>query len=216
MISGPWIDSMVLSHPMRLYNQHSLSWTHPYSRPDVDEDATLSIAGCGIFALCHLGQWLTGNLFVPDVLADFSVSCGGRTNDGTDRPALLRAMAEHGLSEHYGFLSESDCLENDKELLWEHMNRGGCALCNLRVGHIVALVAAREKNRKQEYLVIDSYAESCDPRVMQAVTETEETSLVHWPLRNAQKVTTGIQSGYLVYWVSASLPKDYNRLVPIT
>ena len=61
-------------------------------------------------------------------------------------------MQEKGLAASYGFRYDGDGLLNDHEALWKTMQEGGCALCNLRVGHIVTLIAAREQNGERLYL----------------------------------------------------------------
>lgn len=39
------------------HNQRCKEWTHPYP---YQEEGNLANSGCGIFALCHASQWLTG------------------------------------------------------------------------------------------------------------------------------------------------------------
>ena len=158
---------------LRFLNQCSRNWTHPYPYGEND-DSTLSSAGCGIFSIAHVVEWFTGKRMKPESLADFSVENGGRGDDGTDRPALLGAMMAHGYAGQCGFSYQLDGLRNDLEALWEHMRAGNAALCNLRVGHIVALVDARETERGREYLVIDSYSESAHEKVKNAVREVVE------------------------------------------
>ena len=53
-----------------LHNQRCKEWTHPYPYED---HGNLSNSGCGIFALCHAAQWLTGHYPDAEHLADFSV-----------------------------------------------------------------------------------------------------------------------------------------------
>lgn len=69
------------------HNQRCKEWTHPYP---YQGEGNLANSGCGIFALCHAAQWLTGRCPNAEALADFSVREGGRGDDGTDRPALCR------------------------------------------------------------------------------------------------------------------------------
>ena len=132
-----------------LCNQRCREWDHPYDCV-TPQQATLSSAGCGVFSVCHCGQWLTGKYFEPNDIADFSMQNGGRGDDGTDRPALLGAMMKKGLARSFGFRYEFDGLLNDADRLWSHLkDRRGVALCNLRPGHIVALLEARmEKEEK--------------------------------------------------------------------
>jgi len=52
---------------LRLLNQSCPEWTHPYpyfGEPD-ESDATLHSAGCGIFAVMHLIDWVTGEKAEP-------------------------------------------------------------------------------------------------------------------------------------------------------
>ena len=83
-----------------LHNQRCKEWTHPYPYED---HGNLSNSGCGIFALCHAAQWLTGHCPDAEHLADFSVREGGRGDDGTDRPALLHALMLRGENVPLGF-----------------------------------------------------------------------------------------------------------------
>jgi len=197
---------------IRLLNQRSRNWTHPYPYPETSPNATLSSAGCGVFAVAHVVEWLTGKRMKPESLADFSVEYGGRGDDGTDRPALLGAMMEHGYSDICGFSYEMDGLLNDLELLWQHMDAGNAALCNLRVGHIVALVDARETEKGREYLVIDSYSESTHEKVRDSVREVVEASSITSPVKNGAGMIMGETTQYAMYWVDAAQPRDFNLL----
>ena len=196
---------------LRFLNQRSRNWTHPYPYGEND-DSTLSSAGCGIFSIAHVVEWFTGKRMKPESLADFSVENGGRGDDGTDRPALLGAMMAHGYAGQCGFSYQLDGLRNDLEALWEHMRAGNAALCNLRVGHIVALVDARETERGREYLVIDSYSESAHEKVKNAVREVVEASSITAPVRNADGLAVGETTQYAMYWVDAAQPRDFNLL----
>ena len=196
----------------RLLNQRSRNWTHPYPYPETSPNANLSKSGCGVFGVAHIVEWLTGRRLKPESLADFSVANGGRGDDGTDRPALLAAMMKEGYSSVCGFSYNGDGLLNDHELLWNHMDGGNAALCNLRVGHIVALVDARETENGREYLVIDSYSESAHEKVRNSVREVIEASSITSPVRNADGLIVGETTQYAMYWVDASQPRDFNLL----
>ena len=87
MESGKRIEMIYNGKAVTILNQRSRLWTHPYDYR-TPQKATLSSAGCGVFSICHCGQWLTGKAFSPEELADFSMQNGGRGDDGTDRPAL--------------------------------------------------------------------------------------------------------------------------------
>ena len=76
------------------HNQKSADWTHPYGYGE--EKSDLCGAGCGIFAIAHAVEWMTGRRIDVEALADFSVQNGGRDDTGTDRPALLSAMQRAG------------------------------------------------------------------------------------------------------------------------
>ena len=210
MLTGKSIDITVLGRTMTFFNQRCPDWTHLYN---YQNDATLSKAGCGIFALCHCAQWLTGRVQDPETWADFSMANGGRGDDGTDRPALLHALMAAGEAARLGFRYEEDGLRNDLDTLYTHLAQGhGAAMCNLRVGHIVALVAAREIDGIRQVLAIDSVCESADLRVRDHVTAvipgTEVTARVH----NRAGLEVGEGTSYAAFWVDASLPRDFNLL----
>ena len=120
MESGKRIEMIYNGKAVTILNQRSRLWTHPYDYR-TPQKATLSSAGCGVFSICHCGQWLTGKAFSPEELADFSMQNGGRGDDGTDRPALLSAMMQKGLAAQYGFSYQGDGLRNDLETLLVHL-----------------------------------------------------------------------------------------------
>ena len=129
MESGKRIEMIYNGKAVTILNQRSRLWTHPYDYR-TPQKATLSSAGCGVFSICHCGQWLTGKAFSPEELADFSMQNGGRGDDGTDRPALLSAMMQKGLAAQYGFSYQGDGLRNDLETLRVHLlEHRGVALC---------------------------------------------------------------------------------------
>ena len=162
MESGKRIEMIYNGKAVTILNQRSRLWTHHYDYR-TPQKATLSSAGCGVFSICHCGQWLTGKAFSPEELADFSMQNGGRGDDGTDRPALLSAMMQKGLAAQYGFSYQGDGLRNDLETLRVHLlEHRGVALCNLRVGHIVSLLDAREADGEVQALALDSYSESME------------------------------------------------------
>ena len=197
---------------MLLYNQRCRDWTHYYDYLKPMKQ-TLSNAGCGIFSVCHAGQWLTGKVFNPDQLAEFSMDNGGRGDDGTDRPVLLAAMMAKGLAADYGFSYNNDGLRNDLNTLKTHLlNHQGCALCNLRVGHIVTLVDAREVDGEVQVLAIDSYSESADQRVAPHVREVIKDSKIVATVFNEANVAVGETHQYMAYWVSSDIVRDFNLL----
>lgn len=197
---------------LTVYNQRSKLWQHPYDYR-TPQKATLSSAGCGVFAICHCGQWLTGNLFAPEELADFSMQNGGRGDDGTDRPALLAAMMDKGWADRFGFSYHGDGLRNDLDTLRAHLlGHAGVALCNLRVGHIVALLDARESNGQVQVLALDSYSETTEERVSPHVCEVAKESEIISDVFNDNGVKVGEKRQYALYWADSAIVRDFNLL----
>ena len=195
---------------LRFCNQKSRDWTHPYEYEH--NGSTLSNAGCGIFALAHAVEWMHGIRLDPDEVAEISVAVGGRGDDGTDRPAMLQGMMDNGFAARCGFRYDGDGLLSDHELLWRHMVAGNTALCNLRVGHIVALLVARERDGKRQLLAMDSVAESAGEKVRDHVCEIVPGTEITYPIRNAAGSTVGYGESYALFWVEAELPRDFNLL----
>lgn len=212
MVTGKSINVVCQGKNMTVYNQRSRLWVHPYDY-QTPQKATLSSAGCGVFSVCHCGQWLTGSVFSPEELADFSMANGGRGDDGTDRPALLAAMMREGWAARFGFRYEMDGLRNDIDTLQDHLLRHrGVALCNLRVGHIVSLMDARERAGEIQVLVIDSYSETLDPRVLPVVREIVEDSAILSSERNDHGAYLGDQRQFAIYWAACDSIRDFNLL----
>lgn len=203
-------DILVNGRKLTFFNQRNRGWTHPYA---YENQGTLASAGCGIFSLCHAAQWLTGHVQAPEKWANFSCANGGRGDDGTDRPALLHALMVTGMNTLLGFRYEEDGLRNDVDSLYGFLLNGeGVALCNLRVGHIVTLIDARQHNGIRQVLAIDSYSESADARVRDHVCEVVLGSDITYAVANAQGIPVGLGTAYAAYWVEASLPRDFNLL----
>lgn len=197
---------------MRFCNQRSKSWTYPYNGPTAPDD-TLSSAGCGLFSLCHAVEWMHGLRLDPERLSDFAREKGGRGDDGTDRPALLHALMAHGEAGKMGFRYEEDGLRNDLDTLWEHISlKKGVSLCNLRVGHIVALVDSRVVNGERQLLAIDSYSESGSEKVRDHVREIIPQSEITFDVFNKSGLFAGQGIQYGMFWVDAGLPRDFNLL----
>ena len=212
MITGKRIDVVYKGKHITVLNQRSRLWTHPYDYR-APQKATLSSAGCGVFSVCHCGQWLTGKEFSPEELADFSMANGGRGDDGTDRPALLSAMMKTGLAKDFGFRYENDGLRNDRDALRAHLREGrGVALCNLRAGHIVALMETRAGKAGTQVLVIDPYSETTDARVLPLVREVISGTEIVSALYNEMNVLAGYQTQYAMYWADDSTVRDFNLL----
>ena len=185
---------------------------HPYPSPVAESDGNLKSSGCGIFSTCEIIEFFSGERVRPEALADFAVANGARVEDGTDRPALLKAMQEQGLNDKYGFEYRLDGHQNDHEKLWDCILGGGAALCNLRVGHIVALVACREREGERQLLALDCHSESADSRVSSHVREVLPQSLIEYSELNDSGVLVGCSQSYGAFWVPFDLPRDFDLL----
>lgn len=200
----------ILGREITFFNQRCRDWTHPYPWQG---EGNLANSGCGIFALCHGAQWLTSREQAPEAWADFACQCGGRGDDGTDRPALLHGLQAAGKAAGLGFRYEEDGLRNDLDALFDFLaNEKGVSLCNLRVGHIVCLAAARIQDGEKQLLAIDSYSESATEKVRDSVREVVPGSEIEWPVRNADGVQVGASTSYAAFWVRATQPRDFNLL----
>lgn len=209
-MTGKRMDMVIAERTITFFNQHNPEWTHPYA---YNGRGTLHTSGCGIFALCHGIQWLTGMVQDPCHLADFSCAHGGRGDDGTDRPALLQALEDTGMSSSLGFRYHGDGLRNDLDALHELLlNKQGVALCNLRRGHIVVLVDARIRHDAVELLAIDSATESASERVRNHVAEVVPGTEVMTNVRNDAGLMVGETLSYAAYWVDGHTPMDFNLL----
>ena len=210
-MTGKRTTFTLLGRDIAFFNQRSRDWTHLYQWEN--NGSTLSNAGCGIFSLCHCAQWLTDREENPDFWADFSCHNGGRGDDGTDRPALLHALQETGEAARLGFRYEEDGLRNDLDTLYDFLlHERGVSMCNLRVGHIVTLVAAREQDGIRQVLALDSYSESASEKVRDHVIEVIPGSEITYDVRNAAGLSVGENTAYAAFWVDASLPRDFNLL----
>lgn len=195
----------------RFLNQRSADWTHLY---EYDHNgSTMTRAGCGIFSTCHAVEYFSGLRIDAEELADFSCACGGRGDDGTDRPTLLKGMVEAGLDVKYNFRYNLDGHQNDHEALWDCLTNGGAALCNIRRGHIVTLIGTRvSDDGERQVLVMDCHSESADERVRSQVREILPGSEIRYPVYNEQGVLTGVNSTYGVFWVPLTMPMDFDLL----
>ena len=208
-VTGKTIDLSYHGTHYILCNQRCREWTHPYAW---EGKGTLTDSGCGVFSIANAACFLGGEKVIPEELADFSCQHGGRGDDGTDRPALLSAMEKQGLARKYGFSYRFDGLRNDLDTLYGHLAAGGAALCNLRPGHIVALVEARTVDGEQQVLAADPYSESADPRVKNAVRDCVPGSEIVFSLLNERGDVCGFQTAYALFWVSLSTVRDFNLL----
>ena len=209
-ITGKYIPVDYQGVHYELCNQRCRDWTHPYEYQG--NGSMLCNAGCGIFAVANAAWYLGGEPVVPEELADFSCAFGGRGDDGTDRPALLAAMQERGLAQKHGFSYRFDGLRNDLDVLHDHLLRGGAALCNLRVGHIVALVGGRTAGGEKQVLAADPFSESADERIRDAVRECVAGSEVISLLKNEKGLVCGCQQTFALFWAALSTVRDFNLL----
>lgn len=210
-ISGKTVHFNLYGTPFAFCNQSSENWVYPYAYQGNDEN--LCSAGCGIFSITHAVECMQGFFCPPEIIARFSVMHGGRGDDGTDRPTLLRAMEKEGLAAKLGFSYHGEDLRNDKEALFDHLMEGkGTALCNLRVGHIVALIGARETDLGQEVLVIDSSSETDNIAIRNMITEVLPESVIRKEKKNAAKLICSRAVTYAVYWAKMETVRDFNLL----
>ncbi len=209
-ITGATREISYHDHDILFMNQRSREWSHPYAY--VDDGATMANAACGIFSIGHVSQWLTGKAIDACALADYACSCGGRGDDGTDRPVLLRQMEACGMAAELGFRYDITGHQNGADRLFAHIEAGQAAICNLRIGHIVAIVESRMVNGERQLLAIDSYSESADPRVRDFVREIVPGSEIYTGVYNRHGLLTGAQLTHAMFWVDANLPRDYNLL----
>lgn len=210
-ISEKIVHTSIGGIPFRFCNQSSEDWTYPYPYEGSDDD--LCSSGCGIFSVVHASQWMTGRFFPPELLARFALEYGGRGDDGTDRPTLLRTMEKHGLSHKMGFTYHGEDLRNDLDELYAHLSEGkGCALCNLRVGHIVALLGAKEVDGVRQVLVVDSASETDNPLIRNAICQIDESTAISKEKRNAAHLLCAYAKTYAVYWAKLDIVRDFNLL----
>ena len=209
-ITGMTKEMNCFGRTLRFCNQKSRDWTHLYEYEGNGSD--LHDAGCGVFALVHAIEWMHGIRLDPNEVAEVSVAVGGRGDDGTDRPAMLQGMMDCGFAKKNGFRYDGDGLLNDHELLWRHMAAGNAALCNLRVGHIVALLDAREVDGRRQLLAMDSVAESAHEKVKNHVRGLVPGTEITYPVYNSADEIVGYGESWALFWVDAELPKDFNLL----
>ena len=209
-ITGTTREIRYDGHDILFMNQRCRGWSHPYAY--IGESATMSNAACGIFSIAHASQWMTGKAINPVALADFACACGGRGDDGTDRPVLLNRMQDCGMAQEMGFRYKRGGHMNNTDLLFEHIEAGNTAICNLRIGHIVAIVKSRIVNGEKQLLAIDSYSESRSERVMDNIREVIEGTEIVTGIRNRSGLVVGYQVSHAMFWVPASLARDFNLL----
>ena len=212
--TGKWQMIEYAGKKLRLCNQSCPEWTHMYNYPGIpiEEDDDLHRAGCGIFSMIHLIDWLTGEKDDPDELAQFSMDNGGRGDDGTDRPMLLKAMEEAGRLKKIGMHYAGDGLLNDHEALWANLEAGGVALTNLRVGHIVAVVDHRVVDGERQLLIMDSARDTMHDKVRKNVCEVIPQSRVCARFKNDRGVVTQEGYHYAMFWVPIEQASDFNLL----
>ncbi len=212
-ITGTTREIHYNGHTILFMNQRCRGWSHRYAYLDGTE--TMSNAACGIFSIAHASQWMTGKAIDPIALADYACQCGGRGDDGTDRPVLLNRMQACGMAQEMGFRYENGGHMNDADRLFEHIEQGNTAICNLRIGHIVAIVESRIVNGEKQLLAIDSYSESSSDRVKDNVREIVPDTEIVTAVKNREGMVVGMNVTYAMFWVPASLARDYNLLYRI-
>lgn len=201
----------LLDRSITYYNQNSAEWSHPYDGNG--KNTPMRVRGCGIFSLCHCAQWLTGQVPSPEHWADFAVSIGAVDEWGTIRPVLLQGLMESGEAVKLGFCYKNEGSLEDPDLLASFLlAENGVAIGSIRSGHIVAMVAAREKDGNKQILVIDSAAESCEVFVRQKITEVISEAQVRAVIRNQRGVMLGEMTGYGAYWVDAATVRSFNLM----
>lgn len=209
-ITGTTRDITYDGREILFMNQRCRGWSHPYAY--IGESETMSNAACGIFSIAHASQWMTGKAIDAVALADFSCACGGRGDDGTDRPVLLWQLQESGKAAEMGFRYERGGHMNNTDLLFDHIEAGNTAICNLRIGHIVAIVKSRTVDGEKQLLAIDSYSESSSDRVKDNVREVIPGTEIVTGIRNRDGLVVGYQVTHAMFWVPASLARDFNLL----
>ena len=211
-VTGKSLRVLYKGRELTLYNQRCLQWTHPYEyKPN--PGGTLKNSGCGIFSLCEAVEKMSGLRLRPEEVADFSCKVGGRGEDGTDRPVLLKGVVESGLSREYGFRYDLDGHLNDHEKLWECLAEGGAALCNLRIGHIVTLIDCRvAEDGERQILAMDCHSESMDERVRANVREVVPDSLITYPVENESGLTVGYAQSYGMFWLPLEAAMNFDLL----
>lgn len=212
-VTGKAIKCVYQEKELLLCNQRSAEWTARYAEQNGEE--TLHNAGCGLFSIANAAYFLHGITVDVDALAAFSMAHGARDNTGTDRPTLLKAMTENGLAARYGFDYHMDGLRNDLDTLKAHLEKGNVALCNLRVGHIVALIGIREVNGEAQVLAADPYSESDDARIRDQVRECVPGSEIVTETLNASGTRVGYAVHYALYYAPLAIVRDFNLLYKI-
>ena len=211
-LTGKALRVLFGGRELTLYNQRSLEWTYPYEYAP-NPGGTLKNSGCGVFSLCEAVEKLCGLRLRPEDIADFSCKVGGRSDDGTDRPMLLKGIVEHGLFNEYGFRYDLDGHLNDHKKLWECLRDGGTALCNLRVGHIVTLIDCRvAEDGEKQILAMDCHSESMDERVRAKVREVVPDSLITYPVENESGLTVGYAQSYGMFWLPLEAAMNFDLL----
>lgn len=201
----------LLGRRIVFYNQNSTEWAKPYEC--AGDGGTLHRNGCGIFSLCHCAQWLTDREASPEYWAEAALRMGAVDGYGTVRPVLLRGLTQSGEAARLGFRYEDEGLLNDTDALFAFLkNQRGVAMGNVRPGHIVALVAARERDNGKQILVIDSMAESCAPAVRQKIADVVPGTEISASVLNGSGIKPDEVTAYGAYWVSAASVKKYSLL----
>ena len=89
-------------------------------------------------------------------------------------------------------------------------------MCNLRVGHIVAVIDCRLQDGERQMLVVDSAHESDAPKVREKVRQVLPGSEILNPSVNQAGLTVGASASYAMYWMPVSAAIDFNLLHKIS
>ena len=106
---------------MGYYNQYNYK-SVPYpsaTRPS----ATVSSSGCGVCCMCMVVEGLTGEDAPPSMMAQYSISVGARSADGTDMRRLGQAAADR-----WGLTYRTS---DDIGDVIEAVKRGGMVIANV-------------------------------------------------------------------------------------
>lgn len=154
------------------YNQNDYA-NIPYNKPN-GEKATVKSGGCGVCSACIVFNTLAQKeLYSVKKMAEFSIDCGARINNGTDEKTLLTALCKS--TKGFSFTTTNDVKE-----LTAHLKKGGMAICNQgnaynvfsTAGHYV--VAWKMFDKNIEVVDPQTYTGKYDkaPRPKRIVTKT--------------------------------------------
>ena len=114
----------------------------------------------------------------------------------------------------YGYERGEDIrlASNDLHISLDKMEKGGYALTNLRVGHIVAIVDHRIVDGERQLLIIDSARDSMNNQVRGNIAEVIPQSRVCARFKNLRGVVTFEGYHYAMFWVKLEQTSDFDLL----